>query len=56
MTASGGGKTAAADLTVGITGSYTMDLTTVNEVLSTTANAGSAKDIEFTVKNSGPRR
>jgi uncharacterized repeat protein (TIGR01451 family) len=53
VTATGGGKTATADLSVGITGSFTMDLTTVNEVLSTTANAGTAKDIEFTVKNSG---
>jgi uncharacterized repeat protein (TIGR01451 family) len=53
VTASGGGKTATADLNVGITGSFTMDVTTVNEVLSTTANAGTAKDIEFTVKNTG---
>jgi uncharacterized repeat protein (TIGR01451 family) len=53
VTASGGGKSATTDLNVGITGSYAMTLSTVNEVLSTTANAGTAKDLEFTVKNTG---
>jgi uncharacterized membrane protein len=49
----GGGKTASIDLAVSITGTYALVLTTPDQVLSTTANAGSVKDLQLTVTNNG---
>jgi uncharacterized membrane protein len=49
----GGGKTASIDLAVSITGTYTLTLSTPDQVLSTSANAGSAKDFQMTVTNDG---
>jgi len=53
VTATGDGKTATADLSVIITGSFSMTFSTPNQVLSTTANAGAAKQIQFTITNTG---
>jgi len=53
VTVSGGGKTAEADLTVTITGSYSLSLSTPDQVLSTTANAGTEKDFVITLTNTG---
>jgi uncharacterized membrane protein len=50
---SGGTKVASTDLAVTITGTYTLSLTTPDQVLSTTANAGSVKDFQLVVANSG---
>jgi uncharacterized membrane protein len=52
-TASGGGKDASIDLAVTITGTYEMALSTPDQVLSTTANAGTQKDLQLTVTNNG---
>lgn len=52
-TVAGGGKTAESDLTVVVTGTYTMSVSTPDSVLSTTANAGSEKDFQVTVSNTG---
>ncbi len=52
-TVAGGGKTAEADLSVVITGTYSMSVSTPDQVLSTTANAGSEKDLQITVDNTG---
>ncbi len=49
----GGGKTASIDLGVTITGTYTLSLSTPDQVLSTSANAGSVKDFQLTVTNEG---
>jgi uncharacterized membrane protein len=53
ITVAGGGKTAEADLSVKVTGTYTMTVSTPDQVLSTTANAGSEKDFQVTVDNTG---
>jgi uncharacterized membrane protein len=53
VTATGGGKTAELDLSVVITGSYTMTVSSPSGVLSTSANAGSEKDMQLTVTNNG---
>jgi uncharacterized membrane protein len=53
VTVAGGGKTAEADLSVVVTGTYTMSVSTPDQVLSTTANAGSEKDFQITVDNTG---
>jgi uncharacterized membrane protein len=50
---SGGGKSTTTDLKVTITGTYTIDVSTPNQVLSTTANAGSRTDLQLTITNSG---
>lgn len=50
---SGGTKTATTDLEAVITGTYTMTLSTPDQVLSTSANAGSEKDFQLTVSNTG---
>jgi uncharacterized membrane protein len=50
---SGGGKTAEADLTVTITGSYSLSVSTPDQNLATTANAGTEKDLQVTVTNGG---
>jgi len=53
VTVSGGGKTAEADLQVTITGSYALSVTTPDGPLSTTANAGTAKDFAIVATNTG---
>jgi uncharacterized repeat protein (TIGR01451 family) len=53
VTATGGGKTAEQDLTIEITGSFTVDLSTPDQVLSTSANAGSLTNFTIRVTNNG---
>ena len=53
LTASGGGKDATLDLAATITGTYTLTLGTPDQVLSTTANAGSAKEFAMSLANTG---
>ena len=53
LTVSGGGETVTSDLSVTITGSYSLTVSTSNEVLSTTANAGTQTDVELIVTNTG---
>ena len=53
LTTSGGGKDATLDLAATITGTYTLTFSTPDEVLSTTANAGSAKDLALSLANTG---
>ncbi len=52
-TVAGGGKTAEADMTVTITGSYSLSVSTPDQVLSTTANAGTEKDFTISATNTG---
>lgn len=51
--AKAGDRTATADLGIEITGSYSMTLTTPNEVLSARGSAGSATTQAFTITNTG---
>lgn len=51
--AAGGGNNAEADLSVEITGSFTIELTTDNERLSTDATAGKRTDLILVVRNTG---
>jgi len=53
VTVSGGGKTAEADMKVTITGSYALAVSTPNQVLSTTATAGTATDFAIVATNTG---
>ena len=53
VTVSGAGKTVTNNLTVTITGTYSLSASTPDKVLSTTANAGSAKPFQITVTNTG---
>ena len=53
LQAAGDAGTASIDLNVIITGSYTLQLSTPNDVLSATANAGAAKELQFEVTNAG---
>jgi uncharacterized membrane protein len=53
VTATGGGTSASADLNVVVTGSYSMDVSGPNGILSTTANAGSATDFQLSITNTG---
>jgi uncharacterized membrane protein len=53
LTTSGDGKDATLDLVATITGTYTLTLGTPDQVLSTTANAGSAKDFALSLANTG---
>jgi len=53
VTASGGGKTAEADMQVTITGSYALTVSTPDQVLSTSANAGTVKDFVIVASNTG---
>jgi uncharacterized membrane protein len=53
VTVTGGGETATADLKVTVTGSYALDVSTPNSVLSTSANAGSTTDFVLAITNSG---
>jgi uncharacterized repeat protein (TIGR01451 family) len=50
---SGGGKNAAIALQATVTGTYTMTVSTPDQVLSTSANAGSTTDLQMTVANTG---
>ncbi len=52
-TVTGGSKTANADLQVVITGVYTMTVSTPNQVLSTSASAGSATSMQLVLTNTG---
>ena len=49
----GGDQTATADLKVTVTGSYSIEVSTPNSVLSTTANAGTTTDFPLTFTNTG---
>jgi uncharacterized membrane protein len=49
----GGGKDATLDLAATITGTYTLVLNTPDQVLSTSANAGTTKDFALTLTNTG---
>ncbi|HEX5828211.1 MAG TPA: NEW3 domain-containing protein, partial [Candidatus Limnocylindrales bacterium] len=53
LAVSGGGKDATIDLAATITGTYTLVLSTPDQVLSTTANAGTAKAFALTLTNTG---
>lgn len=53
VTVTGGGKTAQSELKVTITGTYTLGVSTPNQVLSTSANAGTRTDLPLTITNSG---
>ena len=53
VTVSGGGKTAEADMKVTITGSYALAVSTPNQVLSTSATAGTATDFALVATNTG---
>jgi uncharacterized membrane protein len=50
---SSGGRTAHADLSVEVTGSYTIKLTTPDARLSASASAGSASDLTLVIQNTG---
>jgi uncharacterized repeat protein (TIGR01451 family) len=53
VTATGGSKTAQVQLSIVITGSFTVDVSTPDQVLSTTANAGSPTNFTIRVTNNG---
>lgn len=53
VTASAGERSASADLTVEITGSYAADLSTPNGVLSASGSAGSPTTQQFEIVNTG---
>jgi uncharacterized membrane protein len=53
VSVNGGGKSAKLDLAATVTGTYTMTMSTPNQVLSTSANAGSQTDLQLTIANSG---
>jgi uncharacterized membrane protein len=53
VTATAGDRTVDADLSIAVTGSYSMELTTPNDRLSATGGAGSATTLQFVVKNTG---
>jgi uncharacterized membrane protein len=53
VTATGGDKTATADLAIEVTGSYSMTLGTPNDVLSANGSAGQPTKIAFVVTNTG---
>lgn len=50
---SGDAGSASTELAVVIEGTYTLNLTTPNDVLSLTANAGGAKEVTFELSNTG---
>lgn len=53
VTASAGDRTTSADLQVEITGSYSVELTTPNDVLSASGSAGSPTSQVFEIVNTG---
>jgi uncharacterized membrane protein len=53
VTATAGDRSIDADLSIAITGTYSMELSTPNDRLSASGGAGSATTMQFTVKNTG---
>jgi uncharacterized membrane protein len=53
VTATAGDRSVDADLSIAVTGSYTMTLSTPDQRLSTSGSAGSAKTMSFVVENTG---
>jgi uncharacterized membrane protein len=53
VTATAGDRTAEADVSVAITGSYSMTLSTPDDRLSASGSAGSATTMSFVIKNTG---
>jgi uncharacterized membrane protein len=53
VTATAGERTVQADLSIAVTGSYSMQLTTPGDVLSTRGSAGSATKQDFEITNTG---
>ena len=53
VTVTGGGKTVTSDLQVVITGTYKLAVSTPDQVLSTSANAGTEHDMQVTITNNG---
>lgn len=53
VTATAGERTVQADLAIAVTGSYSMQLSTPGDVLSTRGSAGSATTQEFEITNTG---
>jgi uncharacterized membrane protein len=53
VTATGGGKTATLDLAVSVTGTFKLTVSTPDQVLSTSANAGSEKDFQLELTSTG---
>jgi uncharacterized membrane protein len=53
VTATAGDRSVDADLSIAVTGSYSMELSTPNDRLSASGGAGSATTMQFVVKNTG---
>lgn len=53
VTATAGDRTVTADLLIEVTGSYSMTLSTPNDVLSAAGSAGAATTLSFDVTNTG---
>ncbi|HEV8280997.1 MAG TPA: NEW3 domain-containing protein [Candidatus Limnocylindrales bacterium] len=53
VTATAGDRTVDADLSVAVTGSYSMTLSTPNDRLSASGGAGSATTMQFVIENTG---
>ena len=53
VTATAGDRTAEADVSVAVTGSYSMTLSTPTQILSASGSAGSASTMTFVVTNTG---
>ena len=53
--ATAGDRTVSADLGIEVTGSYSMTLSTPNDLLSASGSAGSATTQAFEIQNTGPR-
>jgi uncharacterized membrane protein len=53
VTATAGDRSVDADLSIAVTGSYTMTLSTPNDRLSASGSAGSATTMQFVVENTG---
>jgi uncharacterized membrane protein len=53
VTATAGDRSVDADLSIAVTGSYSMTLSTPDQRLSTSGSAGSAKTMSFVVENTG---
>ena len=53
VTATAGDRTAEADVSVAVTGSYSMTLSTPTQILSASGSAGSATSMTFVVTNTG---
>jgi uncharacterized membrane protein len=53
VTATAGDRSVEADVSVAVTGSYSMELSTPNDRLSASGSAGSATTMQFVVRNTG---